>query len=62
MKQADKMKELTDMGLEIQRNGGALIPKSHDRGGGNSPRDPRGRRCRGLVQKQQLKGVAQPLI
>jgi hypothetical protein len=28
MKQADKMKELSDMGLEIQRNGGALIQKA----------------------------------
>jgi hypothetical protein len=28
MKQADKMKELSDMGVEIQRNGGALIQKA----------------------------------
>lgn len=28
MKQADKMAELTDMGLEIQRNGGAIIQKA----------------------------------
>jgi len=28
MKQADKMKELTEMGLEIQKNGGSLIQKA----------------------------------
>jgi hypothetical protein len=28
MKQADKMKELSDMGLEIQKNGGALVQKA----------------------------------